>query len=146
MKQYNQKLTIEDGAKFWQGWIPRKFFEVPYARLFSPFLLSMMLDEELFYRDVKVLILMTIEMDKENKVSTSQAELSKQLGIGRTSVTRAIKKLIEKDFIRITGNVGKQNVYTVSPYIAYKGYGKHYSQACREWDYQEQFLSPDKAS
>lgn len=62
---------------------------------------------------IRVFMLLTKEMNKENKIIVSQQTLAQLLGVTRQSVSNAIKELVEKNMFTIL-KTGSSSVYCLN--------------------------------
>lgn len=134
-KAFNYQINVPDGCMAKTVVTPIKMLsQYPHIRTLSEGLIRLATDKELNYTDTRVLLFISSIVDYENVLNVSQSELSEGLGIVRQEVTKSIKKLIKRDYLRIIGKVGRQNVYRLSPYFAFKSRAKNFSTLCSDWD------------
>jgi hypothetical protein len=67
-----------------------------------------------------VLLYLATEMSRSNALAVSQAVIAGKLGVGIGSVNRAIKTLVEHNFIEVI-KVGNLGVYRVNTRVAWQG-------------------------
>lgn len=70
----------------------------------------------------RILLFLLDHMDKYNAVMCSHAVLSDYFGLSRSTVSRAVKLLKEKNFVYIYKS-GTTNVYVTNPDIAWNSWG-----------------------
>ena len=68
-----------------------------------------------------VFMAMGSKMDYNNYIRISQVDLAKELGIPQPHISRAIKKLLELDFIAQGPRAGLSKTYILNPNIGMKG-------------------------
>jgi hypothetical protein len=130
-----QNITVEDGGQVVTVLKVAKYLtKMPHFRIFNEGLMNVILDEDLTGQDFKVLFFVLGNMEYENFFQMSQGAIAEGLSIRQPDVSKAMKKLIAKDFIRIVGNVGRQNIYQVSPYLALKSRAKNLAPMLADWD------------
>jgi hypothetical protein len=134
-KTFNYQINVPNGCMAKTVVTPIKMLsQNPHIRTFSEGLVRVATDKELNYTDTRVLLFISGIVDYENILNISQKELSQGLGIVQQEISKSIKKLIERDYLRIIGKIGRQNVYRLSPYFAFKSRAKNYPALCRDWD------------
>jgi predicted transcriptional regulator len=130
-----QNITVEDGGQLVTVLKHCKYLtKMSHLRIFNEALMQVVLDEDLTGQDFRVLFFILANMEYENLFQMSQAYIGEKLGIQQPHIAKSIKKLIEKDLIRIIGNIGRQNVYRVSPYLALKSRAKNLAPMLGDWD------------
>ncbi|QUS62605.1 helix-turn-helix domain-containing protein [Synechocystis sp. PCC 7338] len=130
-----QNITVEDGGQLVTVLKHSKYLtKMPHFRIFNEGLTNVILDEDLTQQDFKVLLYVLNNMEYENLFQQSQGAIAEALGMQQPNISKAMKKLIAKDFIRIIGNIGRQNVYRISPYLALKSRAKNLAPMLTEWD------------
>ncbi len=88
------------------------------------------MDREMTGESLRLLLFLVSRMDFENYINISQMEISDALGIARSSICRAMKVLIAKDIVLVTGK-GMTKRYRLNPVYGWKGKARNYR------DYQE---------
>jgi DNA-binding MarR family transcriptional regulator len=130
-----QNITIEDGGQLVTVLKHAKYLtKMPHFRIFNEGLMEVILDENLTQQDFKVLFFVLGNMEYDNLFQMSQAAIAEELKTQQPNVAKAMKKLMNKDLIRIVGNVGRQNIYQVSPYLALKSRAKNLAPMLADWD------------
>jgi predicted transcriptional regulator len=71
--------------------------------------------------DYRVLFALLMRMDVENFINASQAEIANELDMHRSSVNRAIKRLIAAETVIEGPKVGINRTYRLNPNFAWKG-------------------------
>jgi DNA-binding MarR family transcriptional regulator len=130
-----QNITVEDGGQLVTVLKNSKYLtKMPHFRIFNEGLMNVILDEDLTGQDFKVLFFVLGNMEYENFFQMSQASVAEKLGVQQPHIAKAMKKLIAKDWIRVVGNIGRQNIYRVSPYLALKSRAKNLAPMLGDWD------------
>jgi DNA-binding MarR family transcriptional regulator len=131
----HQNITVEDGGQLVTVLKHTKYLsKMPHYRIFNEGMAQVISDPDLTGQDFKVLFHVLNNMEYENRFQQSQGAIAEALGIRQPDVSKAIKKLIKKDLIRVIGNIGRQNIYRVSPYLALKSRAKNLAPMLTEWD------------
>lgn len=108
--------------------------KMPHVRVFLDGLLTLALDPDLTGQDLRVMMVCLAEMEYENFLNRTQRELAEKLGIKQQDVAKSIKRLVGKDCLRIVGHQGRQNIYQVSPHIAFKSRAKNLEVLMEAWE------------
>ena len=112
---------------------PSKHLKKSYGRYFSEEILNIAIDRDLSGTDFRVLLAIIGNLGYENIINISQKELGQQLNISQQSVSKTIKKLINKKYLQIIDKIGKQNIYKFNPNIAFKSRAKNHKGLCSDW-------------
>lgn len=138
-KIIQQNFTVPDGVNVvTRLYFPKHLSEMPHVRVFIDGIMTAILEESLTGQDLRVLMLCISEMEYENILNKSQAELAEKLGIKQQHVAKSIKKLIDGNLLQVIGKIGRQNVYRVSPLFAFKSRAKNLKGLIEAWyDVQE---------
>jgi predicted transcriptional regulator len=96
-----------------------------YLRFFTEMAFKMAADKDFTLTDLRVFLGLLNYTDFENVIDISQQALAGDLSIDRPDLSRSIKKLISKGYIQLFATKGKQNVYRLNPYVAFKSKGKN---------------------
>ena len=138
-KTYIQQINVPDGCMAKTVVTPIKALtQNPHIRAFSEGLIRLATDKNLTLTDKNVLLYISGIIDYENVLDISQTQLAKEIGIVQQEVSKSIRKLCELDYLRVIGQVGRQKIYRLSPYFAFKSRAKNYAQMCRDWDEEGQ--------
>lgn len=130
-----QNIVVEDGGQLVTVLKHSKYLtKMAHFRIFNEGLAQVLSDGDLTQYDFKVLFYVLGNMEYENIFQQSQGRIAESLGMQQPNVSKAIKKLIAKDYIRIIGNIGKVNIYRVSPYLALKSRAKNLAPMLADWD------------
>ncbi len=90
-------------------------------------------ESDLTGEDLKVLLAYLGNLDFENYLQISQQAIADDLKIGKTQVSRATKKLVDKGILIKGSKTGKHYTYGLNTFYGWKGkVGKKYTQACEE--------------
>lgn len=93
-------------------------------------------DREMTGESLRLLMFLFSKMDFENYVYISQMEIAEELSIARSSVCRAMKLLVEKKVVIISGK-GMNKRYRLNPIYGWKGKIRNMN-ARRELDRENQ--------
>jgi DNA-binding MarR family transcriptional regulator len=96
--------------------------------------LKILAQARLTARERAVLDMIMYYMKYDNIIKVPQSQIAKDLDIEQQDVSKAIKVLIDRNILKITGKEGRRNTYTLNPYFAYKGYAKNWKGLCDWWD------------
>lgn len=100
---------------------PRKFiFQERFFMLFQDQIGELATDREMTGESLRLLMFLFSKMDFENYVYISQMEIAEQLAIARSSVCRAMKLLVEKKVVIVSGK-GMNKRYRLNPIYGWKG-------------------------
>ena len=113
---------------------PKKRYKVDYTRLFHPTLVRLAIDKELTGTDLRVFLAVVGHLNYENFLNMSQQALADVIGIKQQDVSKSLKKLVNKGYMEITGQIGRQNIYRVDPHLVHRGRAKSYKRLCESWD------------
>ena len=81
---------------------------------------TLALDKELTGQDRQVLLYLFSQCDFENWIKLSQSYIAKKIGIHQPNVAKSIRKLVNKNYIRIDKTEGV-NAYQINPELIWKG-------------------------
>ena len=130
-----QNITVKDGGQLVTVLKHSKYLtKMSHYRIFNEGMAQVISDKDLTQQDFKVLFHVVNNMEWDNIFQQSQVAIAEALEMQQPNVSKSMKKLIEKDFIRIIGNIGRQNVYRVSPYLALKSRAKNLAPMLGDWD------------
>lgn len=73
----------------------------------------------------RVLMYLMSKLDFENYLRVTQTSIAEMLNMKQSSVSKAIKGLIEKDVLITGPKVGTAKTYRLNPRMAYKGRNPH---------------------
>ena len=122
----------------------KRLTNTPHIRAIESGLNEMACDPSLTLADVRVWLFIVGNMEFENIFSMTQLAMAKRMLVPRQTVSRGVKTLIEKGYLRIIGAIGKQNVYAVNPYYAFKSRASKYDEMCQTWDRETELLEIKK--
>jgi hypothetical protein len=101
--------------------IPRKpIFKEKFFMLFQEPIGELATDRAMTGESLRMLLFLFSKMDYENYVNISQMEIADQLDIARSSVCRAMKVLVEKEVVLVSGK-GMNKRYRLNPIYGWKG-------------------------
>ena len=120
---------------------PKYLSKMNHVRVFSDQLLTLAIDGGLTGQDWRVLAVCLSSMEFENILDISQSEMEKLLQVGQANISRSMKKLISLECLRIEDQRGKQNIYMVNPYLAFKSRSYNHKALCEVWNSSEEELA-----
>lgn len=130
-----QNINVPEGSNMFTGLrIPKYLTDMEYVRIFTDSLMAIATDGDLCGQDIRVLMGCIGNMEFENRLNKSQSELAEFLGMKQQNVSKHLKKLVDKDYLRIIGKIGRQNIYRINPHIAFKSRAKNFEQLSRNWE------------
>lgn len=130
-----QNITIKDGGQFLMVRTHQKHLtKMPHFRIFNEGLAQVIEHGSLTQYDFKVLLFVLNNMEWDNIFQMSQGAIAEALAMQQPNVSKSMQKLIAMDLIRVIGNIGRQNIYRVSPYLALKSRAKNLAPMLTEWD------------
>ena len=134
-KTIEQHIHVPEGCMALTRILPMKHLtKMPHVRVFTDGLLTLAFDPDLTGQDLRVTMVCLAEMEYENFLNKTQRELAEKLGIKQQDVGKSIKKLVTKDYLRIVGHQGRQNIYQVSPHIVLKSRAKNLEVLLASWE------------
>lgn len=134
-KVVQQNITVPEGGQvITRLYIAKHLSDYPHLRIFNESLLAVVLDEDLTGQDFRVLFYIFSTMEWENFYQKSQKAIADELGIRQQHVSKSFSKLISKGWLRIVGQIGRQNVYRINPHLALKSRSRHYQKMLEDWD------------
>lgn len=77
--------------------------------------------QKLSGEDYRVFFLMCSLLDDDNYIRVGQVKIAEELNTTQSSVSRAIKKLVELDVLVPAGRSGNKKSFIMNPQIAVKG-------------------------
>jgi DNA-binding transcriptional ArsR family regulator len=86
--------------------------------------------KELTEGELRVLNYMLGVMDFENWINIPQKEMAKEVGIHPKTISRIMKRLVEKGYIEIYKK-GRENFYRIRPEVAWKGTEREHLKVLR---------------
>jgi len=133
-----QHIHIPDGCYMTNRVLPIKHLsKMPHVRVFLDGLLTLTLDKDLTGQDIRVFWICVSEMEYENFLDKTQSQLAAIAEIKQPDIAKSLKKLLDKGFMRIIGQKGRQNIYRINPYIVLKSRAKNLSGLIEDWDTQD---------
>ena len=140
---FTQTINVESGATMLTKLLPPKHLsKLDHIRVFSEPLLTLAIDGELTGQDWRVLAVCLSEMQFENILDISQSELANLLQVKQQHISQSMKKLIALGCLRIEDKRGKQNIYLVNPYLAFKSRSYNHKALCEVWNSIEEPAYP----
>lgn len=115
-------VYVQHRAKIKEGWFMG--FQAGFLELAK--------DEALRGQPLVVLLALFAKLDFENFIAISQADLARELNLGRNRVSEAMARLKARGVILVGPKVGTAQTYRLNPGYAWKGNVKNLHQARRE--------------
>jgi Fic family protein len=139
----NQTINVQSGGLVLTKLLPPKYLsKMDHVRLFSDELLTLAINGDLTGQDWRVLALCLANMEFENILDISQSEMEKLLQVKQTNISKSMKKLISLGCLRIEDKRGKQNIYLINPYLAFKSRSYNHKTLCEVWNSIEESTYP----
>lgn len=91
--------------------------------------------KELGLEGLSVFMVLTSEMSTENYIQVNQTELAREMAMQRTSVARAISKLLALNILLEGPKVGRCRTYRLNPHVGWKGSAKNHQKALKTADH-----------
>lgn len=105
----------------------------PFVRVFQPELLRVLRDGQLTRTELGVLLWLIANANYSNTVAITVVALAGKLDRDRTTVSRALKTLGERDYVRRSRNERGVPEMLISPWIAWKGGANRRAAALMRW-------------
>ncbi len=83
--------------------------------------LGWLADANLPNEQYRVAMKLISKLDYDNYLRVTQTDIANDLGMKQSNVAKAIKELLNIDFIRKGPKVGNANTYRLNPYYGHKG-------------------------
>jgi len=127
-----QKLIFED-SKEWVNpetgevkegipfFLPTRVKEYGWVKMYQEQLAEVATDKELDGTTLRVLMICLANMQYENYVTLTQAEIAEILKIKQQNVSRAVKKLVDKGILIKDAQRGRYALYRVCSGYSWKG-------------------------
>lgn len=90
------------------------------------------LSKELNGEEFKVLFQLLRELDYENLIQVRQIDISKELEIDKSQVSRSIKRLVKLEVILEGPRIGNSKTYRLNPTFGWKGTVSNHNEALRK--------------
>lgn len=81
---------------------------------------------------IRVFLVLVGQLDFENYINVSQAEVGRLLSMDRAHVNRAFKRLVDEGVLVVGPKVGRNGTYRLDPSYAWKGSAKGHHEALAE--------------
>ena len=81
----------------------------------------------------RILMYLFSRLDFDNYLKVTQKDISEKLGLHKSNVSKAIKRLVELDIISVGPMAGHSKTYRLNPRIAHRG-AKNYQNTLVEYD------------
>lgn len=113
---------------------PAKYLKNGYIRCFSQEIVALSQDKNLSGNDLRVLLAVIGNLSYDNIVNISQSELGNQSNINQQAISKSIKKLIFKNYLKVVGSIGRRNIYMVNPSLVFRSRAKNLKELKQSWD------------
>ena len=113
---------------------PAKYLKNNYIRCFSEEVIALSKDKNLSGNDLRVLLTIIGNLSYDNIVNISQSELGKQSDINQQAISKSIKKLVFKSYLKIVNRIGRRNIYMVNPNLVFRSRAKNLKDLKHAWD------------
>jgi hypothetical protein len=130
-----QNITVPEGGQvITRLLIAKHLSDYPHVRIFNEALLEVVLDEDLTGQDFRVLFYILSTVEWENFYKQSQKAIADKLGMRQQHVSKSFGKLISKGWLRVIGQIGRQNIYRINPHLAFKSRSRNYAAMLDDWN------------
>lgn len=121
---------IQEGALVWVPTRPKSQFGDRWFQMAQETLkIINSRRKELGFEGVVVFNALMARLDFENFIQVSQADISEELEMQPSNVSRAMRRLAELGFIRRGPKVGRSHTFQLHPELAWKGKAKAHHTA-----------------
>ena len=118
-------IDLDTGEVFEDGipvWIQTKAkWDRGFVMAFQDAVEAIAMDKDITQEMLRVWMLMVGKMSFENWVTIPQKEICEALGMQRSNVSRAIRKLVDKGLILQGPKLGRTTAYRLNSHYAWKG-------------------------
>jgi DNA-binding MarR family transcriptional regulator len=130
-------VTYEEGERPIFFRMPKKYLGKDYLFVYQDFLLEIAQDKELNHTDTRIILAILSKVHYENEFSLSQADLGNLLQVAPSNISKSMLKLESKGYLFVLKTIGRQKIYMLNPYGAFRGRAKNWKELCEKWDKQE---------
>ena len=134
MKNNTYKIECPEDKNLIGILVPKQKLKSDHSRIFHDGVMELVLDGDLTGTDLRVFLGILANLEYENLFTMSLTALSAKLKIQRPDLSKAVSKLIKKNYLHKVGNQGQVNHYMVDPRIAFKARVSKFSQVLNRWD------------
>ena len=113
---------------------PAKYLKNSYIRCFSQEVVALSKDKNLSGNDLRVLLAIIGNLSYDNVVNISQSELGNQSDINQQAISKSIKKLVSKSYLKVVDRIGRRNIYMVNPNLVFRSRAKNLKELKQSWD------------
>jgi hypothetical protein len=136
--ELNFSVQIPDDSntciRIYPGKKRRYFKGMQWTLVFMDMFETLAHDKELTLTDMRVLHGLLCHLDYGNVINVTQTQLADELEIKRPNISTSIKKLIEKEYILILTQRGRQNIYCLNPHYGLRAKETDKPMLDRSWD------------
>ena len=134
MNSKTYKIECPEDRKLLGIVVPTQKLKSNHVRAFQNGLTELVLDKELSGDDLRTLLGIIANLEYENKFTMSLTMLSAKLEMPRSNISKAVKKLVQRNYLIKEGGQGKVNYYMVDPRIAFKSRVSKFGKVVERWD------------
>ena len=124
--------------------VNQKYLKEEYIRFFQEDIRDLASDKDFDGQDLRITLAIISNLGYQNIFNLSHRELAEQLRTPRPKVTKTINKLVKKDYLRVVGKQGKQNIYMFNPEILFKSRARNFEKLKKAWSNKEVFTNTKK--
>ena len=139
MKNNTYKIECPEDKKLLGILVPQQKLKSDHSRIFHDGIMELILDEDLTGTDLRAFLGILANLEYENSFTMSLTSLSTKLGIQRPDLSKAVSKLIKKNYLHKVGKQGQINHYMVDPRIVFRSRVSKLSKVINRWDDLPQF-------
>ena len=83
---------------------------------------------------LRLLLWIVSEMEMENNISLNQSQVAQEMGLDRSSINRALKKLIAERIVFEESKIGRSKNYRLNPHYGWKGSTTDHIKAIEKYE------------
>ena len=118
-------IDLDTGEVFEEGvpvWVKAKVkWNEGFVMTFQEAIVKVAEDKDMTHQMTRVWLIMLGKISFENWVTVPQVEIASSLGMKKSDVSRAIRRLIEKGLILRGPKIGRTSAYKLNSHYAWKG-------------------------
>ena len=105
-----------------------------HIRVFQDGLFELAKDKDLTGDALRTILGVLSHLEYEGTFSMSLSSLAKDLGVNRAAMSRAVKLLVEKGYLKVSKTTGQVKTYVVDPGFAFKNRVSKLDRIIQEFD------------
>ncbi len=105
-----------------------------YVRVFQCSFLDIACDKDFTANPLRVFLGILAHIEYEGVFDISLQQLANELGISRPEVSRAVKKFVEKGYLKKESKPGMSSKYYLDPSFAFKNRVGHFDRLRDTWE------------